>query len=138
MFEAHKAFRDADLPTAKRLYQEGFAQWRAVIDKFPSILSDEETTGSDLVDFIKRYRTVLEQLDERLGADFPLWDVLEKFDRENDFPDELKEHRARQGRPLPGDAAPEKKPDTSPPASAEEKEAKVTPEKPASPSAESN
>lgn len=104
MFEARKAFRDADLPQAKKLYEEGFAEWRAVIDKFPSILSDEETTGSDLLDFIKRYRTVLDQLEEKLDADFPLWDVIENFDREGDFPDELKEHRARQGRPLPTDA----------------------------------
>ena len=108
MFEARKAFRDADLPTAKRLYQEGFKEWRAVIDKFPSILDDDETTGSDLLDFIKRYRTVLDQLDEKLGEDFPLWEVIEKFDRENDFPEELKEHRARQGRPLPEDSAAKK------------------------------
>jgi hypothetical protein len=115
MFEARKAFREADLPNAKRLYQEGFKEWRAVIDKFPSILSDEETTGSDLLDFIKRYRTVLDQLDEKLGEDFPLWDVIEKFDRENDFPEELKEHRARQGRPLPEDTAPKKtEPESTP------------------------
>jgi hypothetical protein len=108
MFEARKAFRDADLPNAKKLYQEGFAEWRKVLDKFPSILSDEETTGSDLLDFIKGYRRVLDQLDEKLGADFPLWDVIEKFDREGDFPEELKEHRARQGRPLPEDKAPKR------------------------------
>jgi hypothetical protein len=108
MYEAREAFRNADLPKAKKLYEEGFAQWRAVIDKFPSILSDEETTGGDLLDFIKRYRTVLDQLDEKIADDFPLWEVIEKFDRENDFPEELKAYRARQGRPLPEDSAPKK------------------------------
>jgi hypothetical protein len=138
MFDARTAFRNADLPLAKKLYQEGFAKWRAVIDKFPSILDEEETTGSDIVDFIKRYRTVLDQLDEKLGEDFPLWDVLEKFDREGDFPEELKAHRKAQGRPDPEPAtpaAPESTPVdaaadpakvTSPPA-ADEKPA-VTPE----------
>jgi len=101
MFEGRKKFREADLPAAKKLYKQGFDEWRAVIDKFPTILSDEETTGGDLVDFIKQYRQVLEQLDEKLDEDFPLWDVLEKFDREGDFPQELKEHHRRQGRPDP-------------------------------------
>jgi hypothetical protein len=108
MHEGRTAFREADLPKAKRLYEEGFAEWRKVIDKYPSILSEDETTGGDLLDFVKRYRTVLEQLDEKLGEDFPLWDVIEKFDREGVFPQELNEHRIRQGRPLPEDTAPAK------------------------------
>jgi hypothetical protein len=110
MNEGRTAFRNADLPTAKRKYQEGFAEWRKVIDKYPMILSDDETTGGDLLDFVKRYRTVLEQMDEKLGEDFPLWDVIEKFDREQDFPQEQKEHRRLQGRPLPEDMAPAKEP----------------------------
>jgi hypothetical protein len=105
MFEARKAFRDADLPKAKQLYLDGFAKWRAVIDEFPSILDEEQTTGGDLVDFIKRYRQVLDQLDEKLTDDFPLWDVLEKFDRENEFNAELKEYRERHGKATPADKA---------------------------------
>jgi hypothetical protein len=108
MFEAAKAFRETDIKNAKRLYEEGFKEWRIVIDKFPFILSDEETTGSDLLDFIKKYRRVLDQSEEKIGEDFPLWDVIEKFDRENDFPDEQREHRIRQGRALPEDTAPKK------------------------------
>ena len=126
MFEARQAFRDADLPKAKKLYQEGFADWRAVIDQFPSILSDEETTGGDLLDFVKRYRTVLDQLDEKLGEDFPLWDVIEQFDREGDFPEELKEHRAAQGRPTAQDLIP-----ATPEPTPTEEAAPATPETPA-------
>ena len=48
-----------------------------------------------LVDYIKHYRDVLDQLDETLGEDFPLWDVIEKFDREQDFAEELKAHRRK-------------------------------------------
>ena len=54
------------------------------------------------MDFIKRYRTVLDQLDEKLDDDFPLWEVIEKFDREREFPEELKEHRAAKADLRPG------------------------------------
>jgi hypothetical protein len=96
MYNARKAFERADLLEAKRLYQEGFAKWRLVVDEFPSILDEESTTGDDILDYIKDYRDVLDQLDETLGEDFPLWEVIEKFDREQDFAEELQEHRQRQ------------------------------------------
>ncbi len=66
------------------------------------ILSDEQTTGEDLLDFVKDYRkNVLDALDERLGPDFPLWDLVEQFDREQDFVEELKEHRGETGAATP-------------------------------------
>ncbi len=98
MFEARKAIdNDADPRTAKRLYDEGFAKWRLVIDEFPTILDEEAMTGEDLVDFVKKYRDVLGQLDETIADDFPLWEVIEKFDREQDFVEELADRRKRQG-----------------------------------------
>jgi len=97
MFEANNAFKEADLVTAQKLYKEGFAKWRLVIDEFPSILDDEASTGEDILDYVKQYRKVLDQLDERIGDDFPLWEVIEKFDVEQDFTEEIKEHQQRQG-----------------------------------------
>jgi hypothetical protein len=97
MFRARKAFEDADLPTAKKLYEQGFDKWRRVIDEFPSILDDEAMTGEDIVDYIKMYRDVLDQLDERIADDFPLWEVIEKFDVEQEFTEELAERRQRLG-----------------------------------------
>jgi hypothetical protein len=132
MFDAKKAFKQADIANAKKLYQAGFAKWRAVIDKFPMILDDEQTTGGDIVDFIKGYRRVLDQFDEHLGEDFPLWDVLENFDRENDFTDEINAHRKRKGLPpintpaAPPTPAPTAK--TAPP-KVSSKDAKATPPK---------
>ena len=99
MFRAKKAFEDADLLTAKKLYDEGFAKWRLVIDEFPSILDQDATTGDDLMDFIKRYRDVLDQLDQQLPDDFPLWEVVENFDKEQEFVDELRQRRERLGLP---------------------------------------
>jgi hypothetical protein len=97
MYEANQAFKEADLVTAQKLYKQGFDKWRLVIKEFPSILDDEASTGEDIVDYVKAYRKVLDQLDERLGDDFPLWDVLEKFDTEQHFTEEIKEHQQRQG-----------------------------------------
>lgn len=110
MYDGRTAFRNADLPTAKRLYEEGFVKWRTVIDQFPAIMDDEATTGSDLIEFIKRYRSVLDQLDEKIPDDFPLWDVIEKFDRESDFATELKERQEKQGRSTETPTAPEPTP----------------------------
>ena len=107
MYRAREAFRDADLPTAKRLYEEGFAKWRLVIDEFPSILDEQATTGEDLVEFVTKYRDVLDQLDEELPDDFPLWDAVEKFDVEAEFIDELSRRRERLGQPDPGAATPQ-------------------------------
>ena len=130
MFEANNAFKEADLLTAKQLYEEGFAKWRLVIDEFPTILDDEASTGEDILDYVKQYRRVLDQLDERLDDDFPLWEVIEKFDVEQDFTEELQERRQRQGQ-APDDSAAQEPGETSTPsdessgASGESSEAQV-------------
>jgi hypothetical protein len=96
MYNARKAVEEANSPEAKRLYEEGFAKWRLVIDEFPTILDEEANIGEDILEYIKKYREVLDQLDETIDEDFPLWDVIEKFDREQDFVEELKVHQERQ------------------------------------------
>jgi hypothetical protein len=101
MFQAHQAFRQADLMKAKQLYQEGFAKWRLVFDAFPKALNSDFSTGDDLIDFIKQYRDVLDQLDETIGDDFPLWDAVEQFDREQVFKEELAAHKDRTGTAKP-------------------------------------
>jgi len=96
MYNARKAFLDQNLPLAKQLYKDGFAKWRLVIDAFPSILDDEATTGDDLIEYLQKYREVLDQLDETLEDDFPLWEVIEKYDNDGKFTDELKAHQERK------------------------------------------
>lgn len=126
MFNAKKAFEDANLPEAKRLYQQGFAKWRLVIDEFPTILDEEANTGEDLLEFVKKYRDVLDQLDETLADDFPLWDVIEKFDREQYFVEELAERKRRQGSTNEPPATPQ-----TPPANSEPQPAQTPPSTPA-------
>jgi hypothetical protein len=95
MHLAEVAARAANPVEAKRLYEEGFAKWRLLIDEFPKILEDETVVGSDLIDYFKRYRDALDQLGETLDERFPLWDVLEAFDQEDEFAKELARHRQR-------------------------------------------
>ena len=83
--------------TAKRLYQEGFAKWRLVFDAFPKAIDNDVSTGDDMIDFVKQYRDVLDQLDETIGDDFPLWDAIEQFDKEQVFKEELAAHKERMG-----------------------------------------
>jgi hypothetical protein len=112
MFLAHEAFRQADLLKAKQLYQAGFAKWRLVFDAFPKAVDNDVSTGDDLIDYIKQYRDVLDQLDETIGDDFPLWDVVEQFDKEQLFKEELERHKERAAKAKPANAenkaAPEK------------------------------
>lgn len=95
MFDARRAFREGDLLTAKQRYEEGFAKWRELFDAFPQALESDATTGDDLIDYFVRYRDVLDQLDESIDEDFPLWDVIERFDLEQKFQEELEAHRQR-------------------------------------------
>jgi hypothetical protein len=95
-FLGKKAFEETDLRTAKARYDEGFAAWRQVLDEYPALLDEETTTGDDLLEYVEEYRRVLEQLDGTLDEDFPLWDVVENFDLERKFAEELAEHKRRQ------------------------------------------
>lgn len=136
MFEGRQKFRAADLPAAKKAYEEGFAKWRALINEFPAIMDEEATTGGDLIDFIKRYRTVLDQLDEKIPDNFPLWEVIEKFDKESDFATEIKERHEKQGKgtaqpgaptPTPADAVTPPEPTPAEPAKADAKPSEPSP-----------
>ena len=48
---------------------------------------------------------MLDQYEEHIGENFPLWDVIEKFDKESDFAEEKKEHDKHKT-PSAGGAAP--------------------------------
>ena len=109
MFNAARTFRQGDPFGARKLYEQGFAKWRQVFDQFPEAIENESSTGEDLIDYILKYRNVLDQMDEQLGEDFPLWDVIERFDNEQKFADELAAHKKRIG-----ETKPEEKPAAQP------------------------
>ncbi|MEX2168235.1 MAG: hypothetical protein WD851_02910 [Pirellulales bacterium] len=104
MFRAKQAYQDeADPQKAKELYERGFQHWRKVFDAFPTLLSDDGNTPDDVLYFVKDYREALDQLDETIPADFPLWVLIEQFDTERSFAEELQEHQERQGKIPEGD-----------------------------------
>ena len=96
MFEAKQAYDDnQDRETAKRLYEEGFQKWRELVDTYPELLDRDGVTGDDILVFIIEYRRVLKAGDETIADDFPLWEVIENFDAEMDFEDELRDREQR-------------------------------------------
>lgn len=86
MYRANLAFEDnADPIQAKELYEEGFERWSEVFAEFPDLKDTDGTTGDDVMVFIYDYVKVLEQLDERIADDFPLWFLIDDFDSEDVF-----------------------------------------------------
>jgi len=100
-YAARRAFREADLIEAQRLYEESFQLWVQVLEAFPD-MNEDISTGADIVDYILQYRAVLDQLDltlndEEIHDQFPLWDFLKVNDSDRKFSEELKLHEQRQG-----------------------------------------
>ena len=102
MFEANQAWKDdQDLVKAKQLYDEGFVKWNELLDTFPDLRDPDGVTGSDLMVFIVDYKKLLNAKGDAFPEDFPLWDIIENFDVEADFTDEIE---ARKRQRLGGDA----------------------------------
>jgi len=94
-----RAFRDADLLEAQRLYEASFELWASALADFPA-LNEDIATGGDIMEYVLQYRKILEQLeltlnDEEIDERFPLWDFLDLNDSERDFKEELEQHRQR-------------------------------------------
>lgn len=128
MFRAKQAYRDeADPNKSKQLYERGFQHWRKVFDAFPMLLSDEGNTPDDVLYFVKDYRDVLNQLDESIPEEFPLWVLIEQFDTERSFTEELQEHLERQGKTPEGEKSDETPTPTEEPASDSQPDADTAP-----------
>ncbi|MEN0109668.1 MAG: hypothetical protein AAF805_02990 [Planctomycetota bacterium] len=97
IFRAERAFKEETDPfTAKDLYEQSFDRWAALFEKYPSLIDGDNTTGDDVMFYLADYKKVLEQLDEQIADDFPLWGVIERYDSEANFRVELAE-RAERG-----------------------------------------
>jgi hypothetical protein len=97
LYQANEQFENARIAESRKLFEEGFREWRKVLDRYPAML-DESTFTEDLADVIKVYQRNLEQLDEKMPADFPLKDVMARQeDRLNEPPpvDQTKEAKEK-------------------------------------------
>ncbi|TWT90562.1 hypothetical protein Mal64_09550 [Pseudobythopirellula maris] len=98
IYRGQREFRENGDPiTARKLYEEAFEGWRAVFDEYPQLNDGMDTTGDDVMDLIYQYGKILDQLDERIPEDFPLWDVIEYYDDEREFTQQVVERRERLG-----------------------------------------
>jgi hypothetical protein len=82
IFKAEEALALGELPDSLQYYKLGFESWRKVLDQFP-VMKENVITGKDLMDIIKRYRQLLDQLDEPFPDNFILQDIVKKFENES-------------------------------------------------------
>jgi len=78
IYQGDRSFRDGDLTAARTAYEQGLSLWRQVLDKFPALMEDE-LTGGDLMDLVKQYRKILDQLDEPFPEKFILQDIVNLY-----------------------------------------------------------
>jgi len=99
-YTAGREFEDGDLIKARRLYEESLELWAKVLELFPE-MAESSITGTDIMEFIKDYAAVLEQLEMTIADDgilekFPLWQIVEEHDNELLFSEELEKHRQHE------------------------------------------
>jgi hypothetical protein len=132
LYKAKQAYDAAELDDARKFFESSWHAWRKLYDQYPRLLDD--LSAEELADGIKQYQRLLQQLDEKLPADFPLGDIL-KMRQDRD--ETLKQMYKQLGTPLPGaadkpaagkDQPKEPKPDAAKPPAAETKPEAAKPE----------
>ncbi|MGW8258405.1 MAG: hypothetical protein ACWGMZ_13045, partial [Thermoguttaceae bacterium] len=79
IYQGNQAYLVGDLITARDAYEKGLALWRKVLDSFPKLAQDQ-ATGADMIDTIRQYRKIYQQLDEPFPKNFILQDMVDKYD----------------------------------------------------------
>ncbi len=74
VFDAHEAYKDANLVKARELYEQAWDKWTAIYEDYPALR--EDSSADVLADSIKEYRSLLNQFDEDISPNFPLLDIL--------------------------------------------------------------
>ena len=75
LYRAYQAYQK-DPVSARKPYEEAFAAWRQVLDRYP-LLKEDPSLLDDLILHFRRYEDVLKRHDESFPDDFILKDVLE-------------------------------------------------------------
>lgn len=74
VYEAHEAYKDANLVKARELYEQAWDKWIAIYEDYPVLRDD--ASADVLSDSIKEYRALLNQFDQDISPNFPLIDIL--------------------------------------------------------------
>ncbi|RCS46055.1 hypothetical protein DTL42_16330 [Bremerella cremea] len=75
VYDAHEAYKDANLVKARELYEKAWEKWTEIYDDYPALRDD--SSADVLADSIKEYRSLLNQFDEDISPNFPLLDILQ-------------------------------------------------------------
>lgn len=88
MYDAGQEQMEARPINAKKLYEQSFAAWRKVLDRW-KVLREDTLMAEDLCDVVDKYREVLQQLagkDAQFPKPFVLQDMLDLNERTNPRP----------------------------------------------------
>ena len=80
LYQADKDFREGRLEPAKKEYNLAWNAWANIYDRYPTLR--EDVGAEDVVDAIKRYATLLGQLDEAFPNEFKLKSLVSEHDRD--------------------------------------------------------
>jgi hypothetical protein len=67
-----------DLAAAAASFEQSLADWRKVLDKYPSVIADKNV-GDELMMTVGRYKQILEKQDKKLPEKFILQDVVDRY-----------------------------------------------------------
>lgn len=87
LYNANRLYDMAALEDARDLYEKAWQGWRELYDRFPRLMDD--VAADDLARAISRYGQLLQQLDEPMPDDFPLYDFLRRRGDRGDMDDFL-------------------------------------------------
>ncbi|MBN1590385.1 MAG: hypothetical protein JW888_12795 [Pirellulales bacterium] len=75
---SERALDRGELSAARKDYEQGFALWRRVLDRYPTLIADG-TLGEELIEVIDQYRQLLKRQKVDMPKDFILQDVLDRY-----------------------------------------------------------
>jgi hypothetical protein len=112
--DAEKAYENGNIDGAKEKYEEAWKLWAKVYDKYPEMMEDIE--AEDLIESIRKYHSVLTQLEYRgLPPDFPLNNLLEVQRKGKEFLKQIQKERKMtedsKKEEKPGEKTEEKQPE---------------------------
>ncbi len=78
--KGQSASQKEHLAAARKAYEQGFALWRSVLERYPTLVADS-TLGEELLVVIDEYRQLLDQQQAQMPKDFVLQDILDRYDQ---------------------------------------------------------
>lgn len=129
VFDADKLYASGEkFADARKKYEAAWDAWAQIFKENEVLMDNAESR--DLIESITRYRDLLNQLDEKFPADFPLNDLLDRHQEGQQLREQVRLIQSASG----DEAKPEStKPDSSKPQDAKPQDAKPEDASPAQP-----